>query len=83
MGIVKIYNVLGGFYGYYSIMIATISVHKLHKNHGLFLCNLYSTLVIFNIFYIVIVYKNIVVFKYYVQLLFCCPRQTVLQTHLL
>ena len=22
-------------------------------------------------------------FKHYVQLLFCCPRQTVLQTHLL
>jgi len=43
-------------------MIATISVHKLHKNHGLFLCNLYSTLVVFNIFDMVIVYKNIVVF---------------------
>ena len=62
MGIVKIYNVLGGFYGYYSIMIATISVHKLHKNRSLFLCNLYSTLVIFNIFHIVILHKSIVIF---------------------
>ena len=52
----------GGFYGYYSIMIVTISVHKLHKNHGLFLCNLYSTLVIFNIFHIVILHKSIVIF---------------------
>ena len=62
MGIVKIYNVLGGFYGYYDITVITISVHKLHKNRGLFLCNLYSTLVVFNIFDMVIVYKNIVVF---------------------
>lgn len=62
MGIVKIYNVLGGFYGYYNITVITISVHKLHKNRGLFLCNLYSTLVVFNIFDMVIVYKNIVVF---------------------
>ena len=34
-----IYNVLGGFYGYYSIMIVRISVHKVHKNCMLFLCD--------------------------------------------
>ena len=62
MGIVKIYNVLGGFYGYYNITVITISVHKLHKNRSLFLCNLYSTLVIFNIFHIVILRKSIVIF---------------------
>ena len=62
MGIVKIYNVLGGFYGYYNITVITISVHKLHKNRSLFLCNLYSTLVIFNIFHIVILHKSIVIF---------------------
>lgn len=62
MGIVKIYNVLGGFYGYYNITVITISVHKLHKNRGLFLCNLYSSLVIFNIFHIVILHKSIAIF---------------------
>ena len=42
-GIAKtIYNVLGGFYGYYSIMIPQISVHKVHKNCKLFLCTFYS-----------------------------------------
>lgn len=62
MGIVKIYNVLGGFYGYYNITVITISVHKLHKNRSLFLCNLYSSLVIFNIFHIVILHKSIAIF---------------------
>ena len=58
----KLYNVLGGFYGYYNITVITISVHKLHKNRSLFLCNLYSTLVVFNIFHIVILHKSIVIF---------------------
>ena len=44
MGIVKIYNVLGGFYGYYSTMTAQRSVHKLHKTSVPFLYILYSTL---------------------------------------
>jgi len=52
----------GGFYGYYNITVITISVHKLHKNRGLFLCNLYSSLVIFNIFHIVILHKSIAIF---------------------
>ncbi|WP_278457912.1 hypothetical protein, partial [Roseburia inulinivorans] len=44
-GIAKtIYNVLGGFYGYYSIMIVWISVHKVHKNRMLFLCNFTSVI---------------------------------------
>ena len=52
----------GGFYGYYNITVITISVHKLHKNQGSFLCNLYRILVIFNIFHIVILHKSIAVF---------------------
>ncbi|MCI7522702.1 hypothetical protein, partial [Roseburia hominis] len=44
-GIAKtIYNVLGGFYGYYSTMTAQRSVHKLHKTSISFLYILYSTL---------------------------------------
>ena len=31
MGIVKIYNVLGGFYGYYNNMMHETSVHKVNK----------------------------------------------------
>ena len=52
----------GGFYGYYNITVITISVHKLHKNQGLFLCNLYSTLVLFNIFHMVIMHKSMTTF---------------------
>lgn len=47
MGIVKIYNVLGGFYGYYNSMPPQISVHKVHNFSSLFLCILYSTLVLY------------------------------------
>ena len=40
MGYSKNYiECIGGFYGYYSIMIVRISVHKVHKNCKLFLCN--------------------------------------------
>ena len=41
-GIAKtIYNVLGGFYGYYSTTFLERSVHKLHKSLYGFLCILY------------------------------------------
>ena len=43
MGIVKIYNVLGGFYVNYSTIFPFKSVHKLHKSCTCFLCTLYST----------------------------------------
>ena len=40
MGIVKIYNVLGGFYRYYNSMVPDISVHKLTKICEILLCNM-------------------------------------------
>lgn len=43
MGIVKIYNVLGGFYVNYSTIFPFKSVHKLHKSCTCFLYTLYST----------------------------------------
>lgn len=43
MGIVKIYNVLGGFYVNYSTIFPFKSVHKLHKSYTCFLYTLYST----------------------------------------
>ncbi len=43
MGIVKIYNVLGGFYVNYSTIFLFKSVHKLHKSCTCFLYTLYST----------------------------------------
>ena len=43
MGIVKIYNVLGGFYVNYSTIFPFKSVHKLHKSCACFLYTLYST----------------------------------------
>ncbi len=42
MGIVKIYNVLGGFYSDYSTMDLHRSVHKLHKSLTSFLCTMYT-----------------------------------------
>ena len=42
MGIVKIYNVLGGFYVNYSTIFPFKSVHKLPKNFTFLLFNLYS-----------------------------------------
>lgn len=44
MGIVKIYNVLGGFYSYYSITLASESVNKHAQIFDYFLCS-------FTIFY--------------------------------
>ena len=40
MGIVKIYNVLGGFYKNYNIMVVEISVHKLAKICENILCKM-------------------------------------------
>ena len=40
MGIVKIYNVLGGFYKNYNIMVLEISVHKLAKICENILCKM-------------------------------------------
>ena len=40
MGIVKIYNVLGGFYENYNIMVLDISVHKLAKICENILCKM-------------------------------------------
>lgn len=42
MGIVKIYNVLGGFYSYYSITLVSESVNKHAQIFDYFLCNMYS-----------------------------------------
>lgn len=39
MGIVKIYNVLGGFYSYYSITLVSESVNKHAQIFDYFLCN--------------------------------------------
>ena len=39
MGIVKIYNVLGGFYSYYSITLASESVNKHAQVFDYFLCS--------------------------------------------
>lgn len=39
MGIVKIYNVLGGFYSYYSITLASESVNKYAQIFDYFLCS--------------------------------------------
>ena len=44
MGIVKIYNVLGGFYSYYSITLTSESVNKHAQIFNCFLCS-------FTIFY--------------------------------
>ena len=41
MGIVKIYNVLGGFYKNYITMFVPISVHKVNILFRFFLCTLY------------------------------------------
>ena len=41
MGIVKIYNVLGGFYKNYITMFVPISVHKVYILFRFFLCTLY------------------------------------------
>ncbi len=40
MGIVKIYNVLGGFYENYNTMVPSISVHKLAKICEIILCKM-------------------------------------------
>ena len=40
MGIVKIYNVLGGFYRNYNTMVPDISVHKLAKKCENILCKM-------------------------------------------
>ena len=40
MGIVKIYNVLGGFYKNYITMVVDISVHKLAKIYENILCKM-------------------------------------------
>ena len=40
MGIVKIYNVLGGFYENYNTMVLDISVHKLAKICENILCKM-------------------------------------------
>ena len=41
MGCSKNYNVLGGFYGYYSNIRLSESLHKLHNFIMSFLCNIY------------------------------------------
>ena len=40
MGIVKIYNVLGGFYEYYNNMMHETSVHKVNKICKNYLCKM-------------------------------------------
>ena len=40
MGIVKIYNVLGGFYENYNTTMATISVHKVAQISLNYLCKM-------------------------------------------
>ena len=42
----KLYNVLGGFYGYYNSMEHGISVHKPHKFFVFFLYILYSVKIV-------------------------------------
>ena len=44
MGIVKIYNVLGGFYENYNTMAPEISVHKLAKKCENILCKMRTRL---------------------------------------
>ncbi len=38
-GIVKLYNVLGGFYSHYNSKTKKLSVHNVVKNLYIFLCN--------------------------------------------